>query len=70
MNINAPTSRNGDTVSYTDTTYSQKVQTETDIGITANFVKNDFNFSIGGVHRFNTVNGDAYNVTTSVGWKF
>ena len=47
-----------------------KTKFDADIGITANFVKNDFNFSIGGVHRFNTVNGDAYNVTTSVGWKF
>ncbi|MBR20512.1 MAG: hypothetical protein CMA64_10280 [Euryarchaeota archaeon] len=70
MNINAPTSRSGDNVSYTNTAYNQAVQTETDLGITAKFVKENFNFSIGGVSRFNTVNGDTYNVTTSVGWKF
>ena len=70
MNINAPTSRDGETVNYTNTEYDQSVSVETDIGLYAGFEKGSFNFNIGGTQRFNTSVGDTYNINTSVAWKF
>ena len=70
MNINAPTSRNGDAVAYTDTEWSQSAKTETDLGIKANFTNGDFNWNIGGVKRFDTALGDIWSVKTAAGWKF
>ena len=70
MNINAPTSRNGDAVAYTNTEWSQSAKTETDLGIKANFTNGDFNWNIGGVKRFDTALGDIWSVKTVAGWKF
>ena len=70
MNINTPTSRNSDAVAYTNTEWSQSAKTETDLGIKANFAKGDFNWSIGGVKRFDTALDDIWSVETAAGWKF
>ena len=70
MNINAPTSRSGDNVSYTDTDWTQVAKVETDVGISAQYNKGDFNFTVGGTQRYGTVSGNDYTIQTTFGWKF
>jgi len=70
MNINAPTSRSGNDVSYTNTEWSQSAKVETDIGLGFGYKQENFNWDISGVHRFDTAVGDDYNITTSFKWLF
>jgi hypothetical protein len=70
MNINAPTERNGTSVSYTNTEWSQSAKVETDFGVSANFTNGNFNWNIGGVQRFDTALGDQFEATTGISWKF
>ena len=70
MNINAPTSRSGTDVSYTDTKWSQNAKVETDIGLGFGYKEDDFSWNISGVQRFDTAIGDDYNITTSFKWLF
>ena len=70
MNINAPTSRDGNTVSYTDTEWSQSSKVETDLGVGVGYNKNNFSWTLNGVQRFDTAVGDDFSVNTSIKWMF
>ena len=70
MNINAPTSRSGTDVSYTDTKWSQNAKVETDIGLGFGYKEDDFSWNISGVQRFDTAVGNDHNITASFKWVF
>jgi len=70
MNINAPTSRIGDSVVYTNTEWSQSAKAETDLGIEASFIKDNFSWNIGGVKRYDTALGDTWFAKTTASWNF
>ena len=68
MNITAPTSRDGNTVNYTNTEWNQVGKTETDIGLGASFTQGDFSATIGVEQRLDTATGDQW--SANAGFKF
>ena len=68
MNITAPTSRDGNTVNYTNTEWNQVGKTETDIGLGASYTQGDFSATVGVEQRLDTATGDQW--SANAGFKF
>ena len=68
MNITAPTSRDGNTVNYTNTEWNQVGKTETDIGLGASYTQGTFSATVGVEQRLDTATGDQW--SANAGFKF